>query len=341
MNKVLVILTGGTICMVKNENGSLNVADEQTFRAHVPEFQQLDIDVEIISFPHLVDSSDVCIDDWIFLSELVQANLSEFDGFVILHGTDTMSYTASALSFMLDGLNKPVVFTGSQLPIGVLRTDARENLLTSIEIAGADISKQHLHEVCIFFEGLLFRANRTTKGNAEHFAAFNSFNYPILAQAGVHINYFTDRMLHDDNQRPLTIHKRFDNNVGILKIFPGISPNFVNHILQTPQLKGLVLETFGAGNAPSYTWLYEALKRAIDHNILIVNKTQCNTGSVDMAIYAVSENLRRAGVISGYDITTEALITKMMLLFGEYNNDLSTIRSLISQPLRGEMTIPS
>ena len=272
---------------------------------------------------------------------MVYDHYKEYDGFVILHGTDTMSYSASALSFMLENLSKPVVFTGSQLPVGVLRSDAKENLLTAIEIAAAQDEEGNaiVPEVTIYFEDSLFRANRTTKRNAEHFSAFNSYNYPALAKAGVHITYQPHLVHYSDPKAVLKLHTSFDCNVAVLKLFPGIRQPVVRALLRTRDLKGVVLETFGAGNAPTDKWLYRELKSAVDKGIVIVNKTQCNTGSVEMGLYAVSLNLMKAGVLSGYDITTEALLTKMMLLFGENPDNIGLVRNLLGRDLCGELTI--
>ena len=339
MSKVLLISTGGTITMVReHRSGALVPADMETFKAFIPELFAGEVEVDIQAFTPLLDSSDVGPDSWRQMAQMVADRYDQYDGFVILHGTDTMSYSASALSFMLDNLNKPVVFTGSQLPVGVLRSDAKENLLTAIEIASAkdENGDAIVPEVTIYFEDRLFRANRTTKRNAEHFSAFNSYNYPALAKAGVHITYQLHLIHYSDPSLPLTLHTQFETNVAVLKLFPGIQPSVVRALLRTRGLKGVVLETFGAGNAPTDHWLYKELKAAVDKGIIIVNKTQCNTGSVEMGLYAVSLNLMKAGVISGYDITTEALLTKMMLLLGERPEQA---RELIAQDLCGEMTI--
>ena len=325
--------------MVRDEaTQALAPADIETFKAFMPELFAGSVHVDIQAFSPLIDSSDVNPECWVRIARMVYDHYDDYDGFVVLHGTDTMSYSASALSFMLQNLSKPVVFTGSQLPVGVLRSDAKENLLTAIEIAAAkdDEGNAIVPEVTIYFEDRLFRANRTTKRNAEHFSAFNSYNYPALAKAGVHITYQPHLVHYSDPKEPLILHTSFDCNVAVLKLFPGIQQPVVRALLHTRGLKGVVLETFGAGNAPTDKWLYRELKAAVDRGIIIVNKTQCNTGSVEMGLYAVSLNLMKAGVISGYDITTEALLTKMMLLLGE---NPEHAKELIGQDLCGEMTI--
>ena len=342
MSKVLLISTGGTITMVRDKKSrALVPADIETFKSYMPELVGGDIQVDIQAFDPLLDSSDVDPKSWALMAQMVYDRYEEYDGFVILHGTDTMSYSASALSFMLENLAKPVVFTGSQLPVGVLRSDAKENLLTAIEIATAkdEDGNAIVPEVTIYFEDRLFRANRTTKRNAEHFSAFNSYNYPALAKAGVHITYQPHLVHYSDLNAPLLLHTSFDCNVAVLKLFPGIQQPVVRALLHTRGLKGVVLETFGAGNAPTDKWLYRELKAAVDKGILIVNKTQCNTGSVEMGLYAVSLNLMKAGVLSGYDITTEALLTKMMLLLGEHPDDTDRVRELLTKDLCGEVTI--
>lgn len=354
MKRILVLLTGGTITMVRdNESGALSPADVDTFKAYVPELFIGNVEVEMLPFTPLIDSSDSCPDDWVKMANAVAENYDRYDGFVVLHGTDTMSYSASALSFMLENLTKPVVFTGSQLPVGVLRSDAKENLLTAIEIAAAvgNDGKPMVPEVTIFFEDNLFRANRTTKKNAEHFEAFDSYNYPSLAKAGVHIQYRQNLIRYPRSYgmpamsiqwgggMPLFVHTKVCTDVTILKLFPGIKESVVRAVLATPGLRGVVLETYGSGNAPSANWLYQALKEATDKNVVIVNKTQCSMGSVDMAQYAVASNLLKAGVISGYDITTEALLTKMMTLFGEFPDNIDKVKHLLSVSVCGEMTV--
>ena len=323
------------------ETRALRPASMEEFKQLVPELNDPDIHVDMLPFQPLIDSSDVNPTLWKKLAEIVYENYDRYDGFVILHGTDTMAFSASALSFMLEDLNKPVVFTGSQLPVGVRRSDAKENLLTAIEVATAqDLDGDAIvPEVTIFFEDKLFRGNRTTKKSAERFAAFNSYNYEPLAEAGVHIRYYPARVHYNDNHIPLRLRTNIDENVAILKIFPGISEQVVRAILNIPGLRAVVLETYGSGNAPSDKWLFEALKEAIDRGIIIVNKTQCFVGAVEMGRYQTSLNLLSAGVISGYDITTEALVTKLMCLLGENGDNTEVVKALLQRPLVGEMTI--
>jgi L-asparaginase len=276
-------------------------------------------------------------DAWVQLVEVVEENYERYDGFVILHGSDTMAYTASALSFMLENLNKPVIFTGAQLPLGEIRSDGRENFLTSIEIAAAkEDDTPVVPEVCIYFENQLLRANRTVKFNAEFFHAFVSGNYPSLAEVGIDINYKRNNILKP-NFKKLKVHKKMDNQIGILKLFPGISAEFVKSILNTNGLKALVLETFGSGNAPANKEFLSLINDSIKNGMIIVNVTQCMTGIVKQGKYATSTELQKIGVISGIDISTEAAITKLMYLFGRYSYP-EQVNELFQVSIRGEMT---
>jgi len=337
---VLLLFTGGTISMSEDpQTGALRPINFEKLQEYLPELKQTGIHIKSIPLFPLIDSSDVFPPVWERMANNIQEQYEDFDGFVILHGTDTMAYTASALSFMLENLSKPVIFTGSQLPIGMMRSDAKENLLTAIEIASAKENGQAIvPEVCIFFEDTLFRANRTTKKNAEHFSAFNSYNYPPLAKAGVHIKYYRSYIHYPKTDNGLRIRTQMDQNIAILKLFPGINEQTVKAILNIEGLKAVVLESFGAGNAPRKEWLYNALKDASERGIIIVNKSQCHTGTVEMGRYETSLNLLNAGVLSGYDCTTEALVTKLMFLLGEYDTP-DQIKHKLSISIAGEMTV--
>jgi len=339
-NSVLLLFTGGTISMSEDPaTGALRPIDFARLQEYMPELKQTGVHIKSIPFLPLIDSSDIQPDTWVKLALTIQEHYDEFDGFVVLHGTDTMAHTASALSFMLENLSKPVIFTGAQLPIGMMRSDAKENLLTSIEIASAKENGMPIvPEVCIFFEDTLFRGNRTTKKNAEHFNAFNSYNYPPLAKAGVHIKYFRSYIHYPDIDTKLRVRTQIDQNVAVLKLFPGITRSTVHAILNISGIKAVILESFGAGNAPRLDWFFQELKEASKRGILIVNKSQCSTGTVEMGRYETSLNLVNAGVISGYDCTTEAIIAKLMCLLGECSSQ-AEIRHKLSISLCGEMTL--
>ena len=339
-NSVLLLFTGGTISMSEDPaTGALRPIDFARLQEYMPELKQTGVHIKSIPFLPLIDSSDIQPDTWVKLALTIQEHYDEFDGFVVLHGTDTMAHTASALSFMLENLSKPVIFTGAQLPIGMMRSDAKENLLTSIEIASAkENGLPIVPEVCIFFEDTLFRGNRTTKKNAEHFNAFNSYNYPPLAKAGVHIKYFRSYIHYPDIDTKLRVRTQIDQNVAVLKLFPGITRSTVHAILNISGIKAVILESFGAGNAPRLDWFFQELKAASERGILIINKSQCSTGTVEMGRYETSLNLVNAGVISGYDCTTEAIIAKLMCLLGECSSQ-AEIRHKLSISMCGEMTL--
>lgn len=337
---ILIIYTGGTIGMVRDsETDSLKPFNFSNILQHIPELKKFGFQIHTIAFDPPIDSADVNTDFWLKLASMIETNYQIYDGFVVLHGTDTMAYTASALSFLLENLQKPVIFTGSQLPLGALRTDGKENLLTSIEIAAEKRNGYAVvPEVCIYFENKLFRANRTTKYSAEHFNAFRSVNYPVLAEVGIHIHYNYGAIDYPTYEKPLKVYKNIDHRIGILKIFPSIMPSFVEPILNLPELRGLILETYGSGNAMTDKWFINSLKKTIDRGVIIVNVSQCFGGSVNMDLYRTGIKLKEIGVLSGYDTTTEAMLTKLMFLFGNYSNHLQ-IQELLNRSLRGEITI--
>jgi L-asparaginase len=333
---ILIIYTGGTFGMAHDKDGALIPFDFGLILEHLPTLRTLALQLTVVSFETPIDSSNIKPEHWQLLAKLVSEHYHNHDGFVVLHGTDTMAYTASALSFMLEGLSKPVILTGAQLPISEPRSDARENLITALEIASA---KQNglaiVPEVCIYFDYELLRGNRSKKVESMQFDAFDSGNYPSLAKAGVKIDYNVSVIKKPGDR--LVIHDGYDPNVSILKLFPGISKNFVEAVLTAPSIKAVVLETYGSGNAPSLPWLIKLLADAVNRGIIILNVSQCPGGMVMQGRYETSKELKDIGVIGGADITTEAAITKLMILLAE--KDLDEVRKLLQQSLAGEMTV--
>ncbi len=340
-SSILLIYTGGTIGMKEDPAiQALRPFDFSQILAEVPELRKFAYKIDAVTFNPLIDSSDVEPSNWISLVSIIESNYDSYDGFVILHGTDTMAYSASALSFMIEGLTKPVIFTGSQLPIGVPRTDGKENLISAVEIAAAKDDDGHaiVPEVCIYFDNILMRGNRTTKVNSDNFRAFRSENMPPLAEAGISIRYNTGIIIRpeDWHQRPI-FHKSLDTSVAILKIHPGITPQVVRGILCAPESKAVILETYGAGNAPSKGWFLEMVKEAITMGKILFNVTQCRAGSVNMDLYATGKCLKEAGVINGYDSTTESALAKLFFLMGQSHTGLDIIQ-LLEENIRGEIS---
>lgn len=338
--KILIIYTGGTIGMRRDANGTLVPFDFNSIEAEFPSVRQLNVDIEVCKMTP-IDSSNVTPARWVELARIIRDEYAAYDGFVVLHGTDTMSYTASALSFMLENLAKPVIFTGSQIPMGIMRTDGRENLITAIEIAAARRDgRPTVPEVALYFQNRLFRANRTSKLSAEALSAFDSRNYPPLAEVGVNICYNTDDILYPptgSENEPLRISERMDENVVILKLFPGISERTLRAVLAIEGLKGVVLETFGTGNAPTEPWFIDTLAEAIRRGIMIINVTQCQGGAVVMELYETGLRLQNIGVVCGHDMTTEAAVTKLMWLLGK-NPSEDALSAALARSMRGEFT---
>lgn len=318
---ILIIYTGGTIGMVKDvDTGALKPFNFDNVYEALPILRKFRYQIDSISFDPLIDSSDMHPKNWVKLAHLIRDNYLDYDGFVVLHGSDTMAYTASGLSFILGNLNKPVVITGSQLPLGVLRTDGRENLISAIEIAAAkEDDTPIVPEVCIYFENKLYRGNRTYKYHAENFNAFVSGNYPALAESGVSLKFYTEKILKPKFKK-LKLHDKLDTNVMIMKLFPGIGEKVVDSMLSAKGLRAIVLESFGSGNAPTDPWFLNRLKKAIDDGIIIVNISQCVSGEVEMGKYETSVGLNKIGVISGGDMTTSAAVAKLMVVLGEHDH---------------------
>ena len=335
-NKVLLIYTGGTIGMVQDESGALQPFAMDRIYDALPILHRCDYLIESCQLDRIIDSSNMTPEFWVDIADIVERRYNDYDGFVVLHGTDTMAYTASALSFMFKNLSKPIVLTGSQLPLGMLRSDGRENIICALEIASGQ--QINIPEVTVFFQSHLYRGNRSTKVSAENFDAFSSFNYPSLATAGIKITY-KERLILPVPDGELKIRKHFDRRIAVLKLFPGITENVVRSIVETPDLQGLIIETFGSGNAPTEQWFIDTLQSALNRGIIVFNVTQCKAGAVQMRQYQASCDMDRIGVIGGHDITIEAAVTKLMYLLGNFPDDKDKVRDRLGKSLRGEISL--
>jgi len=335
---ILLIYTGGTIGSFEDpETRSLRPLEFEQLNAFIPELKKIEAHIEVVAFEKPKDSSDIQPEDWVLLVEIIEKNYHRFDGFVVLHGTDTMAYTASAISFMIENLQKPIIFTGSQLPIGKIRTDGKENLITAIEIASAKKldGSPIVPEVCLYFEFKLYRANRTFKYSAHHFNAYQSPNYPFLAEAGVTILY-NESAIMPLPKKEIQFYNVLDSALAIFPLFPGFTKQVAENVILQPGIKALLLHTYGFGNGPIVLWFYELLKKALENNIIILNITQCEQGAVEMGRYETSRMFRDLGICSASDMTLEAAVTKMMYLLGKYPNQPNLIKAEIQQSLRGE-----
>lgn len=338
---ILLVYTGGTIGMKQDPvSFDLRPFDFSQILEEVPELKKFGYTIDTYSFDPVIDSSDVNIEFWKKLTRLIEEHYDRYDGFVILHGTDTMSFSASALSFMLGDITKPVVFTGSQLPIGMLRTDGKENLISSIEIAASKDSDGHpmVPEVCIYFESQLYRGNRTTKYTAENFRAFRSANYPVLAEAGIHLKFNTSCIRYPKNwNQPLKPVYDLDPSVLIIKVIPGMKQEILDTLVSISGIRAIILETYGSGNAPSGQWFTDCIKKAVDRGVIVLNITQCQAGRVDMDAYSTGKSLKKIGVTGGSDCTTEAAVAKLFFLLGQYPAN-ETVVNFLKKNIRGELT---
>lgn len=338
MQNIFIIYTGGTIGMVKDpETGTFVPFDFELIARNLPDLARLNYKLTVHSFTPIIDSSNMRPSIWVEMAQIIRDNYAHYDGFVILHGSDTMSFSASILSFMLEGLQKPVILSGSQLPIGEIRTDARENMMTALEIASAkENGRSIIQEVCILFDNKLFRGNRSFKYNSAKFEAFRSPNYPVLAEAGIHINYNREALL-DNSNKEFVMHTQLDNRVGVLKLFPGISAESIKAVLNS-NVRSVVMETFGSGNTMTDEWFLDLIAGAVKNGKNILDISQCKVGSVELGRYETSQGLKALGVLNGYDMTFEAAVTKLMYLQGQFE-DQASVAYWVEKDIRGELTV--
>ena len=332
--KILIVYTGGTIGMVKDENGSLQPFAMNRIYEELPLLHRTSYQIDSCQLDNIIDSSNMTPSFWVDIANIIEREYDNYDGFVVLHGTDTMAYTASALSFMFENLSKPIVLTGSQLPLGMLRSDGRDNIILALEIAAN--RNPIVPEVGIFFQSHLYRGNRSTKVSAENFDAFTSYNYPSLAKAGIDLS-FKDHLILPQSQEKLIVRKKFDSQIAVLQLFPGITPSVVRSITENPDIHGVIIESYGSGNAPTEKWFIDSLQAAVERGVTIMDVTQCKSGAVKLRQYAASCDLDRIGILSGHDITIEAAVTKMMYLLGNYSDNRELMNRLFETNIRGEM----